>query len=361
MSNILLTGSNGFLGAHILRDLLLNTNFNIYCIIRGKTFNDAKNKFDSTINYYFSDKEYFENFNNVKFIYGDIGKENFGLNMEEYNELVNTIDIVINSAGLTKHYGIYEEFHSANVKTVENIIRFCSDYKIKYLYHVSTMSVSGQFLCEPLINNEIIFDENCLSINQQLDKNVYIKTKYIAEEKINEFILSGGMATILRVGNLTCRFEDGRAQLDVENNAFTNRFKAFYNIGYIFEELKKLEIEFSPVDKVSYAIMLIVKNNIYEKVVHLYNDNFMLLEKVLYKVNIYSKQEFGTKLKKDIISNPNIQKYLPYIINDLSQGNSYKTNIKNDNKNSNELLKKIGFKWPEINEKYIEFFIKTFC
>ena len=42
--NILLTGATGFLGIHILEQLLENENGNIYCIIRDEPGITAKNK-----------------------------------------------------------------------------------------------------------------------------------------------------------------------------------------------------------------------------------------------------------------------------------------------------------------------------
>lgn len=42
-ANILLTGVTGFLGIHILKDLIENTNYNIYCIIRKKDGKRYKN------------------------------------------------------------------------------------------------------------------------------------------------------------------------------------------------------------------------------------------------------------------------------------------------------------------------------
>ena len=113
MINILLTGANGFLGSHILRDLLLNYESKIYCIVRGKDESLAINRLNNSIKHYFGDKEYFDKFKEVVVINGDIGTDTFSLNVECYDELKNNIDIVINSAGLTKHYGIYDDFYNA--------------------------------------------------------------------------------------------------------------------------------------------------------------------------------------------------------------------------------------------------------
>lgn len=360
MINILLTGANGFLGSHILRDLLLNYESKIYCIVRGKDESLAINRLNNSIKHYFGDKEYFDKFKEVVVINGDIGTDTFSLNVECYDELKNNIDIVINSAGLTKHYGIYDDFYNANVKTVENLIKFCKEGKNKKMYHISTMSVSGQFLCENTIKEEKVFDEKSLFIGQDIESNVYIKSKYIGEERVFNFFEESGAGTIIRVGNLTCRYEDGKRQLDVYNNAFTNRFVAFANIGYVPKHIENLSVEFSPVDLTSKAIVLAIKNNVKCKMLHIYNNNYIKLKNVLKEIKVLDGLEFMKTLKQEMVSNPNIKTYLPYIINDLnSQDGGYKTNIINNNDFSNKILQEFGFIWPQVDDTYIGYFIKT--
>ena len=54
LSNVLLTGVTGFLGIHLLYELLNKKNVKkIYCIIRAKDFKNANERFQEKIKYYF--------------------------------------------------------------------------------------------------------------------------------------------------------------------------------------------------------------------------------------------------------------------------------------------------------------------
>ena len=74
---------------------------------------------------------------------GDITKENFGLNMQLYEDIVEHISIVINSSANVKHYGNFKNFEDINIGLTKKAIAFCESYK-KRLIQISSISVSGQ-------------------------------------------------------------------------------------------------------------------------------------------------------------------------------------------------------------------------
>ena len=50
-SNVLLTGATGFLGIHILNELIKNTKANVYCLIRDKNGINGKERLKEKINF----------------------------------------------------------------------------------------------------------------------------------------------------------------------------------------------------------------------------------------------------------------------------------------------------------------------
>ena len=54
IGNVLLTGSTGYLGIHILRELIDSDVENIYCLVRGKTQAAAESRLRSLLYYYFA-------------------------------------------------------------------------------------------------------------------------------------------------------------------------------------------------------------------------------------------------------------------------------------------------------------------
>ena len=69
-----------------------------------------------------------------------------------------------------------------------------------------------------------IFDETCFYKNQNLE-NVYVCTKFKAEQIVLDYMIKGLQANIVRIGNLTNRYSDLKFQYNAEDNAFANRIK----------------------------------------------------------------------------------------------------------------------------------------
>lgn len=60
-------------------------------------------------------------------------------------------------------------------------------------------------------------------------------------------MLDGLQANIIRVGNLTNRYSDGKFQKNYMENAFVKRVKAVLEFGAIPDYLMPLYSEFSPI------------------------------------------------------------------------------------------------------------------
>ena len=121
---------------------------------------------------------------------GDITKPGFGLNQEDALEVANSIDAIINCAANVSHYGKYDDFYNANVKSVKNAIDFCKSFN-KKLYHISTISVSGTKLDTSYPSFQktgiIHFEESCLYVGQTLE-NFYVHSKFEAETLVLDAI-----------------------------------------------------------------------------------------------------------------------------------------------------------------------------
>ena len=79
-----------------------------------------------------------------------------------------------------------------------------------------------------------------LFINQSFE-NVYVRSKFEAEKNILEEIEKKKLnALIIRIGNITNRYTDGKFQENSAENAFSNRLKAFIAIGMMPESIMSL-------------------------------------------------------------------------------------------------------------------------
>jgi len=366
IGNVLLTGATGFLGAHILDYLLNHTKSNVYCIIR-KDSNNATSTTDKLLNklhYYFEDKyDYLLN-KRLFVVTSDISIDNLGLTDAQMQDLSNNVSCVINSAAIVKHYGDYSEFKKINVTGVKNLIDFCTKFN-KKLIQISTISVSGNTLTdlgiqESTFDGDIDFTESDLYINQPLS-NVYIRSKFEAERIILENVCNKSLnALILRVGNITSRFSDGKFQSNANENAFLNRLKAFIELRAIPNYILNNYIEFSPVDNLAKSVIKSIEyapSSI--SVLHLYNQNHVYINKLLKMlpkdlIKIVSDDEFKNILNRNLQISTN-KDIISYITNDLDKNKKliYTSNIKIKNEVSQIFLKNIKFRWNKIDKKYI--------
>ena len=370
--NVLITGATGFLGIHILREFITNGNCNIYCIIRDSQGIKAETRLYQKLHYYFGNKYDYLVGKRIIGVTGDASKPNFGLNEEKAKELLQKIDLVINSAANVAHYGNYQKFYNTNVKSVKFITEFCKKGKIK-LYHISTMSVMGfnlDFSYMKVNNrrwflkkkNKVIFDESKLYIGQLIE-NVYARSKFEAESHVLNEINNGLDAYILRMGYLMPRFSDGVFQENFEENDLISKLSTFIKLGIIPRYLLDHHIELTPVDYSAKAIYKLTTNcNGTNRIFHLYNHNTISVRKLVNFANqmnknikVLNEKEFKEKIK-ELINDKESKYSLKKLINDFDNNLhlKYNNDIITTSKFTKKYLSRIGFKWCKLSKSYLK-------
>ncbi|MBO5338318.1 MAG: AMP-binding protein [Clostridia bacterium] len=341
---VLLTGATGFLGAHILSELL-KRNMYVICLVR----NEAKLK--KVLRYYFP-KEY--QYFRYKVMIGDIEKPKLGLSDENYAVLVKRVDMVIHTAANVSHAGNYKDFESTNVIGTQNVIDFCMKSGA-LLQHTSTASVHGAGTVAQN-NPDATFDEFSLDIGQNHTQNVYIHSKYKAEELILLAREAGLKANIFRIGNLTWRMSDGRFQRNSQDNGFVGRFRGLLKVKKYSKELAEYPIDFTPVDECADAYVRLALYNKVNNIYNLYHPQLFTVDQI--------KRKFFTRIKK--VPRETFEQSLKASITDkdvaiLSFYNSIASNSKNipmSNEFTVNELKNLGFKWSRIGIRYLSYIKK---
>lgn len=349
LSNVLLTGVTGFLGANLLKELANNSETErIYCLIRSKITQTSDERFEETLNRYFSKEERAKIKQKTIVVNGDLSKEKFGMNENAFLKMLQPIKTIINSAANVKHIGKYRDFYKDNVTTVNNIIEIAEKYKIGFV-HISTLSLNG-FRTNKLVQNEI-FDENTLYIGQTFNKSPYLISKYEAERNILSAIKEKNInAKIFRVGNIMPRVSDGMFQKNYNQNAFMLALSEILKLKIQNVEMLNSDIYLTPVDECCKAILTILNTNSSNTIYHIESNKPV---KAIDIVNIMKEQEKKFKiadlpnLSDELYKNYNIGvEHLKTII--YNNSNKYSKNI------TIKLLEKNDFKWSKLNEKYLE-------
>ncbi len=341
---VLLTGATGFLGSHILRQLL-RRKLHVICLVRNEE------KLKNVLRYYFpKEHEYFR----YKVKIGDIKQPKLGLSDEEYDLLVKKVDMVIHTAANVNHAGKYSSFERTNVIGTQNIIDFCMEAGA-VLQHTSTASVHGSGTVEQR-NSNAKFDEFTLDIGQNYAQNVYIHSKYKAEERVLIAREAGLKANIFRIGNLTWRMSDGRFQRNSQDNGFIGRFRGLLKVGLYSKELSEYPIDFTPVDECAEAYVRLALHNKVNNIYNLYNPNIFTIDTLVKKFFIKLKkvsQRIFEKALKESSSDKDVA-----VLSFYNLIASTSKNIPISNDFTVKELKKVGFKWSKIGIRYLGYMKK---
>ncbi len=353
LSKVLLTGVTGFLGSHIMYELLENNAVKeIYCIIRNTATKLAKDRFHDIC------KLYFPNINadliksKVKILTGDLEKENLGIADVMYNTLKSEITTVIHSAALVKHYGKYEHFYNINVVGTQKIVDFCIDSANAKLAYISTLSVGG---FSHISSNQNL-SENSLMVNQLFQDNVYMKTKFEAEVLVLKLISEKKLdCRIFRLGNIMPRISDGLFQKNMLENAFICRLNTLFNYKIITQLLQQYTVDLSPVDLCANSILSILETDTDQVIFHISNSNKINLSTLLefsgISFDLVENEDFI-----DIISMNSTNPLDTLILDSISQTNYIETITNNDL--TINFLNNINFKWNLIDKSYINQILK---
>lgn len=338
VNKILLTGATGFLGAHILKKLI-EAGKTVYCLVRDEQ------RLKVALQYYFDD------FTDERIIpvRGNIEEEHLGLFPTTYKKLVTEIDTVFHTAANVHHAGDYRELARTNVDGTKNVIAFCMESGA-VLEHTSTVSVHGSATVIQR-TEKAVFDENILDIGQHYTDNVYIHSKYRAEEEILTARTQGLKANIFRIGNLTWRVSDGKFQKNAADNGFLHRLHAILKLGIYHENFEKFPIDMTAVDECADAYVRLALTGDVNRIWHMFNDNYLDVRDLFDRLGRPWKYASTLEAIEKMVANLDDRDIHVYLFYMLISGRSAEVKMRNDETKAD--LKKLGFTWSEPDRAYL--------
>ena len=349
LGNVLLTGATGYLGIHILRELIDSDAQHIYCLVRGKNAEKAESRLRTLLYYYFANafKDLFGK--RLHIVVGDVTSD-FGEDLD--------IDTVFNCAAIVKHFSKGTEIEDVNIGGAQRCVDFCLKHGAT-LVHVSTASTRGLWAGEARQGD--VFTEQRLYMGQFLG-NKYIYSKFMAERLILDAIARHGLcAKIMRVGNLAARSTDGEFQANFGTNSFMGRIKVYNMLGVCPFAMRNKRVEFSPINEVSHAIVMLATTPRECCVFHPYNIHTQLLGDVLMGlssvgegIRFVEQEEFEQAMevaKSDPAKANQMASLLAY--QDMAHGLKT-TDVTRDNDLTTQILYRLGFSWSPTSWDYVE-------
>ncbi|MCR4762043.1 MAG: amino acid adenylation domain-containing protein [Lachnospiraceae bacterium] len=349
---VLLTGATGFLGIHVLRELIDAGAEIVYCLLRGgKT--DADSRLKHEFFYYFDDLDEELFGDRIIAVEGDVTDKESIMGLAGYD-----IDTVINCAASVKHFAELDFLKKVNFHAVGNLVELCLEKGIR-LIHISTVSVCGERNVDD--QGETTLFECVFDIGQQVESNGYVYSKYLGEKLILDAIEKKGLdAKIIRMGNLMSRYEDGEFQINFKTNNFMNTLKSYVVLGcFPVQEMDEMD-EFSPIDEVARATVLLAGTNSEFTVFHAYNSHTIRMGDLVQalndnelKVDVVDEKDFNERLRR-ALADERINRFVSPLVNYKTDHDERIVENDVDNEFTVKALYRLGFNWNITDREYID-------
>lgn len=269
MKKIFLTGSTGYLGVHLVRELLANDECELFCLIRSDNEQAALEKLRSSLAKYelTLPDEYFERINCVC---GDLEKDMLGIDQEKYDYLSAECDAVFHNAAWVNWLLPAELLSKVNNSGTKRALEFSSHNKEKRFYFVSSLSIFP-------------FDGKDYTEHSQIDCEFelyggYAQSKWLAEMVVQNEMKKGKDAVIFRPNLITGRTDDG---IFSKSAFFENCLRSFIELGAA-PILDNSFMAVVPVDYVSKGMAQVVfDENAPEKVYHFSNAGYAAMNDIV--------------------------------------------------------------------------------
>eukprot|EP00756_Hemistasia_phaeocysticola_P005180 Hpha_TRINITY_DN13208_c0_g1::TRINITY_DN13208_c0_g1_i1::g.155002::m.155002/K00143/LYS2; L-2-aminoadipate reductase len=151
-----LTGSSGFLGSFILRDLLELTEGPVYCLVWNLEAKDSEGALKRVEQIMRNTQTWKDEFRaRLRPCLGDLGTPSFGFTPEVWKELTQEVDLVVHCGAFVHWLFDYHKLKPANVEATRECLRLCAEGRLKQLAFVSTTNCyEADYAANPTIKED---------------------------------------------------------------------------------------------------------------------------------------------------------------------------------------------------------------
>ena len=356
LGTVLLTGATGFLGIHILKELI-DQHVETYVLVRSKHIS-LHSRMSLLLEYYF-DSPYEEELDSyIHIVDGDISDEDLKNKLKDLK-----FDTLINSAAIVKHFSNDDIIEKINVGGVKNLIEIALEHKARMI-QISTLSVAGENI-DHKFPEHYRMKECQLDIGQDIS-NKYINSKFMGEAAMLNAIHERGLdGKIIRVGNLMSRQSDGEFQINSITNGFMRALRGYFALGKFPISALDDTNDFSPIDEVAKTILILATAPKQFTVFHSANSHPVEMGDVIEAMNDCNLRidNVGDKEFMDAVidaTNDEIKsKMVSALITYASNDNHSHAYILTDNSFTIKALYRLGYKWPITDKEYLVKAIKS--
>lgn len=253
MKTVLLTGATGYLGSHVLYELLMNTNAHVYCLIRQSAQTTPDEKLKDSMLFYFGHAIIPMLQKRVTVIQGDLSKAKLDLSAKDHALLTEKIDAIIHCGADVRHFGAASHFNDVNVQGTRYLLELAKCKMGVHFHYVSTIGIPEELAATQWGDKQALGD---FDYNVALS-NVYNQSKLDAENLVRNAVNDSIPVSIYRVGNLTCHSQTGKFQRNIDDNAFYRLVKSMLYLGKT--PSAHWHVDFTPINYASQALVALAR------------------------------------------------------------------------------------------------------
>lgn len=252
--HILLTGATGFVGIHLLKELLDQTHAVIHLLIRGEN--------EETIRSHLSNVAAQQQLpagmvdcSRVRIVCGDLSQPLLGLTAEKFSELAQTIDMIYHSGSAVNFVKPYTELKGPNVTGMRSLLKLAATGKRKYFSLLSSVAVFGwgyHFTGKTVCMERDTASDSLPYITRDMG---YVQSKWVMDQLAQAAVKKGIPVVIFRLGYVLCHSETG---VTARNQWWSRIVKTCICLK-AYPDLEEQREEFVTVDFVCNAVVHISK------------------------------------------------------------------------------------------------------
>ncbi|WP_169332725.1 non-ribosomal peptide synthetase [Nocardia araoensis] len=258
---VLLTGATGFVGAHLLAELLSGTRARVWCLVRGSDDEQARDRIRNALTKYRLWDDAFDA--RIFAVAGDLAAPRFALDQSGYALLAERIEVIYHNGARVNHIEPYSRLRAANVEGTREVLRLATTTRIKPVHFVSTVSAVIPAAPAP----DFRASEDVELRASEVSGNGYVAGKWVAEQLVRQAGERGVPVRIYRPGVVS---GDPRVGVNSEDDSFWNMIRAAAILG-LAPDTGAAETTLVPVNYVAGAIVALSGDPTGAAVYHLVN------------------------------------------------------------------------------------------
>jgi thioester reductase-like protein len=182
---IFLTGSTGYIGAHVAANLLDGYRDPLNLLVRAKTQHEAELRLWQGLQLHMDFPRFHSHLNSrIRIFRGDLTGTQFGLPDDEYGKLVETTDSIIHCAASLNRKS-EKSCLNVNLRGTLEVLQLAvhsrNHHGLRRFSHVSTVAVAG------VRSNEVVIEDASIDWARS-DYDPYARTKKFCEHMIRQLL-----------------------------------------------------------------------------------------------------------------------------------------------------------------------------